>query len=345
MIRFASRNIQTFKPWLRSSRFASTLTFIETTKEGAIVPSSLSALNAAQQLGNDITALLLGSQAAAAANLLKSSVQCSKLNKVIVSGDTEYDHYLPEKITPLVVDLLKGEDYSHFVVASSAVGKNLLPRVSALLDYQPVCDIIKIQSPNTFVRPIYAGNAIETVENTQAKTLLSVRASAFDAIASGSSESASIENVDTKAEATGEDVEWEKSNLIKNERPDLSSASIVVSGGRALKDKATFDKILLPLADVLKAGIGATRAAVDSGFCDNSLQIGQTGKVVAPDLYIAVGISGAIQHLAGMKDSKKIVAINNDPDAPIYKVADYGLEGDIYEVVPELTDKLKKLQH
>ncbi|CCE91018.1 Aim45p TDEL_0C01290 [Torulaspora delbrueckii] len=344
MIRFAGKNLQNMKPWIRSSRLASTLAFIETTKEGAIVPSSLSALNAAQQLGNDITAILLGSQASAAANTLKSSIQCSKLNKVLVSGDAAYDHYLPEKVTPLIVNLLEGEDYSHFVVASSAVGKNLLPRVGALLDYQPVCDITKILDPKTFVRPIYAGNAIETVENTQAKTLLSVRASAFDAIIAGKSDKATIEDVGSE-EHSGGDVKWENAKLVESERPDLSSASTIVAGGRALKDKATFDKILLPLADTLKAGIGATRAAVDSGFCDNSLQIGQTGKVVAPDLYIAVGISGAIQHLAGMKDSKKIVAINSDPDAPIFKVADYGLEGDIYEIVPELTEKLKQLQH
>lgn len=345
MIRLASRNFQTVKPWVRSGRLASTLAFIETTKDGAIVPSSLSALNAAQQLGEDITALFLGPQGSDAALSLKSSVQCSKLTKVLVSKDAKYDHYLPEKVTPLIVDLLKGEEFSHFVVASSAVGKNLLPRVGALLDYQPVCDIIKIQGPKTFVRPIYAGNAIETVENTQAKTLLSVRASAFDAVASGSSESAVVEELTSKADESEVDVKWESANLVKNERPDLSSASTIVAGGRALKDKATFDKLLLPLADTLKAGIGATRAAVDSGFCDNSMQIGQTGKVVAPDLYIAVGISGAIQHLAGMKDSKKIVAINNDPDAPIFKTADYGLEGDIYDLVPKLTEKLKQLHN
>ncbi|QLQ79265.1 hypothetical protein HG537_0B06130 [Torulaspora globosa] len=340
MIRFASRNLKTFGLRVHRSRLASTLAFVETTKEGTILPSSLSALNAAQQLGNNITALLLGPQATAAASVLKSSVQCTKLNKVLVSDEVKYEHYLPEKVTPLLVDLLKDEEYSHFVVASSAVGKNLLPRVAALLDYQPVCDITKINDAKTFVRPIYAGNVIETVENTQPKALVSVRASAFEAVPEGTSESAVIEQISFSEGSTGLDIQWQSANLVKSARPDLSSASTIVAGGRALKDKETFDKLLVPLADALGAGIGATRAAVDSGFCDNSLQIGQTGKVVAPDLYIAIGISGAIQHLAGMKDSKKIVAINSDPDAPILKVADYSLEGDLFEIVPQLTEKL-----
>lgn len=340
MIRFAGRNLHALGSRFRSSRLASTLAFVETTKEGAIVPSSLNALTAAQQLGNDVTALLLGPQASAAASALKSSVQCTKLNKVLVSDDVKYEHYLPENVTPLLINLLKGQEYSHFVVASSAVGKNLLPRVGALLDRQPICDITNIKDAKTFVRPIYAGNAIETVENTQDKALVSVRASAFEAIPEGSTDSAVIEQISFADESTGLDVQWEGANLVKSSRPDLSSASTIVAGGRALKDKETFDKLLVPLADALGAGIGATRAAVDSGFCDNSLQVGQTGKVVAPDLYVAVGISGAIQHLAGMKDSKKIVAINSDPDAPILKVADYGLEGDLFEIVPELTEKL-----
>lgn len=342
MITFGRRGLRTLGSRLRCNRLASTLAFIETTKEGAIVPSSLNALAAAQQLGNDVTALLLGPQAPAAASMLKSTVQCSKLSKVLISEKPEFDHYLPEKVTPLLVNLLKGDEYSHFVVASSAVGKNVLPRVGALLDYQPVCDITKIKDSKTFVRPIYAGNAVETVENTQAKALISVRASAFEAAPEGSSESAVIEQVSFTDDSDALDVKWEGANLLKSARPDLSSASTIVAGGRALKDGETFEKLLVPLADTLGAGIGATRAAVDSGFCDNSLQIGQTGKVVAPDLYIAVGISGAIQHLAGMKDSKKIVAINSDPDAPIFKVADYSLEGDLYDIVPELTEKLKQ---
>lgn len=326
------------------SRFSSTLAFIETSKEGAILPSALSVLNAAQQLGNQVTALVLGSQASKSASALKSSIECEKLTRILVSNNAALDNYLPEKVTPLLVKLLQGDEYSHFVVASSAVGKNVLPRVGALLDYQPICDIIKIKDSKTFVRPIYAGNVIATVECAEPKKLISVRASSFDAIPQGSSNSAVIEDAVTVEEISNLDIKWEGENLVKSERPDLASATKIIAGGRALKDKATFEKLLVPLADTLHAGIGATRAAVDSGFCDNSLQIGQTGKVVAPDLYIAIGISGAIQHLAGMKDSKVIVAINNDPDAPIFKVADYGLEGDIYKVVPELTEALKQKQ-
>lgn len=325
----------------RSGRFASTLAFIETTKEGKIVSSSLNALTAAQQLGNPIHAVILGSQASAAASELKSSFKCDQLGKILVSNNAAFENYLPERIAPYLADLLKNDDYSHFITASNAVGKNALPRLGALLDNQPINDITKIVDATTFVRPIYAGNAIATVECSQAKKLISVRPSAFDPIPQGSSESAAIEETDVAEVEKQIDIKWEGENLVKSERPDLGSASRVVSGGRALKDKETFDKLLVPLADVLHAGIGATRAAVDNGFCDNSLQVGQTGKVVAPDLYVAVGISGAIQHLAGMKDSKVIVAINNDPEAPIFKVADYGLEGDIYQIIPELTQKLK----
>lgn len=343
MIRSVQRKLTTVTPFTYS-RFSSTLAFIETSKEGAILPSSLSVLNAAQQLGNQVTALVLGPQASTAASALKSSVECEKLTKILVSNSAVFDNYLPEKMTPLLVKLLKGDDYSHFVVASSAVGKNVLPRVGALLDYQPICDIIKIIDCKTFVRPIYAGNVIATVECTQPKKLISVRASSFDAIPQGSTDSAVVEDAVSVEDTSNLAIKWEGESLVKSERPDLASATKIIAGGRALKDKATFEKLLVPLADVLHAGIGATRAAVDSGFCDNSLQIGQTGKVVAPDLYIAIGISGAIQHLAGMKDSKVIVAINNDPDAPIFKVADYGLEGDIYKLVPELTATLKQKQ-
>lgn len=342
MINSTSRRLFVKSPLFRLNRLASTLAFIETTKEGTIVPASLNALNAARQLNNDITALVLGSKAADVALTLKSSINCEKLRRIIVAKDEEFDNYLPESVTPLLVRLLKDDEFSHFVIASSSVGKNILPRVAALLDYQPICDITKIIDPKTFVRPIYAGNAISTVECSQAKKLISIRASAFESISEGSAESAMIDESFTEDSASSDlPVRWESANLTKTKRLDLSSASKVVAGGRALKDKETFEKLLTPLADALHAGIGATRAAVDSGFCDNSLQIGQTGRVVAPDLYIAIGISGAIQHLAGMKDSRVIVAINNDPDAPIFKVADFGLEGDIYEIVPELTQKLQ----
>ncbi|CAR28472.1 hypothetical protein ZYGR_0S01030 [Zygosaccharomyces rouxii] len=345
MLRTLRFRIPTAGPFIKSHRFASTLTFIETSKDGSVVSSSLNALTAAQQLGNPIHAVILGSQASAAANALKSSVKCEKLAKILVSNNVGFDHYLPEKVAPVLARLLQNEEYSHFVAASSTVGKSNLPRLGALLDLQPISDITKIVDAKTFVRPIYAGNAIATVECSQPKKLISVRASAFEPIAQGSTDSALIEEVQGLEPESSIDIKWEGETLVKSERPDLGSASIVVAGGRALKDKETFDKILVPLADALHAGIGATRAAVDNGFCDNSLQVGQTGKVVAPDLYIAVGVSGAIQHLAGMKDSKVIVAINNDPEAPIFKVADYGLEGDVYEIVPELTQKLKEVQN
>lgn len=344
MLRTTYRKVPTTAFVSQTCKFASTLAFIESTKEGKIVPSSLNALTAAQELGNPIHAVMLGSQASATASALKSSVKCEKLDKILVSNADAFDNYLPERVAPLLAQILKSDEYTHFVTAANAIGKNTLPRLGALLDNQPINDITKIVDAKTFVRPIYAGNAIATVECSQSKKLISVRPSAFDSIPQGSTESAAVEEVKVTESKPQIDIKWEGENLIKSERPDLGSASIVVSGGRALKDKETFDKLLIPLADVLHAGIGATRAAVDNGFCDNSMQIGQTGKVVAPDLYLAIGISGAIQHLAGMKDSKVIVAINNDPEAPIFKVADYGLEGDINQVVPELTQKLKEAQ-
>ncbi|GAV54882.1 hypothetical protein ZYGR_0AS02050 [Zygosaccharomyces rouxii] len=345
MLRTLRFRIPNARLFTKSRRFASTLTFIETSKDGDIVSSSLNSLAAAAQLGNPIHAVILGSHASAAANKLKTSVQCEKLAKILVSNNVGFDHYLPEKVAPVLGQLLQNDEYSHFVTASSTVGKTNLPRLGALLDLQPINDIIKIVDTKTFVRPIYAGNAIATVECSQPKKLISIRASAFEPIAQGSTDSAAVEELQELEAESSIDIKWEGETLIQSERPDLGSASRVVTGGRALKDKENFDKILIPLADALHAGIGATRAAVDNGFCDNSLQVGQTGKVVAPDLYVAVGVSGAIQHLAGMKDSKVIVAINNDPEAPIFKVADYGLEGDVYKIVPELTQKLKEVQN
>lgn len=263
------------------------------------------------------------------------------MEKLVIFEDSKLDTCLPEELTPLLVKLLKGNDYSHFVVSSSSVGKNVLPRVGALMNIQPVCDVTVIKDPKTFIRPVYAGNIISTIECPAEKKLLSIRTSAFAPISEGSTDSVVIEK-GTDIPPCDLDVTWVKTILTKSERPDLTSALNVVTGGRALKDKETFNKLLSPLADVLHAAIGATRASVDNGLCDNSLQIGQTGKVIAPNLYIAVGVSGAVQHLAGMKDSKVIVAINNDPDAPIFNVADYGLQGDLYKIVPELTEKLRK---
>ncbi|AET41115.1 Aim45p Ecym_7273 [Eremothecium cymbalariae DBVPG len=320
-------------------RFSSTLAFVETDRTGGIAVSSLSALKAATQLGNPITALLVGSSTDAAVGQL-NELDCPQLKKIMVAKNAVYENYLPERVTPLCVELLKDQEYSHFIVSASAVGKNILPRIGALLDVQPVNDVITINNNKTFVRPIYAGNALITVEDTQSKVLISVRSSSFDMVASGSND-AVVEEAPV-VEVSDLDVKWEGASLVQSERPDLGSAVRVVSGGRGLKNKETFEKLVQPLADALGAGIGATRAAVDAGFCDNSLQVGQTGKIIAPDLYVAVGLSGAIQHLAGMKDSKTIVAINKDPEAPIFQIADYGLVGDLNEIIPRLTEKLKQ---
>lgn len=323
-----------------SSRLASTLAFVES-ESGVVSKASLSALNAAGKLNNPITAILVGSDAAEAAGNLKNSYSCEQLKDIIVIKDSQFDHYLPEKVTPSIVELLQKDEFSHFVTASSSVGKNILARIGALLDNQPISDVIEIKDPHTFVRPIYAGNILSTVKNTQQKNILSIRASSFTSLPEGSSDSASVVEKSAVADSDNISAQWESENILKSGRPELGSAKRIVSGGRALKDKETFDKLITPLADALGAGIGATRAAVDNGFCDNSLQIGQTGKVVAPELYIAAGISGAIQHLAGIKDSKVIVAINNDPEAPIFKIADYALVDDVFKALPELTEKVK----
>ena len=233
---------------------------------------------------------------------------------------------------------IKEEDVSHVFAAHTAFGKSLLPRVAAILDVQQISDITKVESEDTFVRPIYAGNAILTVKSADKIKLVTVRGTAFPAVEISDGSATVVEGADPKIESK---TEWVSESLVKSERPDLGSADRVVSGGRGLKSKEEFDRLIPPLADALGAAIGASRAAVDSGYADNSLQVGQTGKNVAPQLYLCAGISGAIQHLAGMKDSKVIAAINKDADAPIFQVADVGLVGDLFKEVPELTEKLK----
>lgn len=238
----------------------------------------------------------------------------------------------------MLVENIKKGGYTHVIAGHTAFGKSVLPRVAALLDSQQISDVTAIEDEKTFVRPIYAGNAIATVESTDAIKILTIRGTAFPAATPEAASTPIESGVDAKSEAASE---WVSEDLAKSDRPDLSTAGKVVSGGRGLKSKEEFDKVMLPLADALGAAVGASRAAVDSGYADNSLQVGQTGKVVAPQLYMAVGISGAIQHLAGMKDSKVIAAINKDPDAPIFQIADVGLVGDLFEKVPELTEKIK----
>ncbi len=316
------------------SRLASTLAIIEQANSN-LAPGSLNAITAASKIGGPITALVTGSSASViAANIAK----IDGIEKVLVASNEAYDHNLPENLAALIAENVKKGEFSHVVIPASAFGKNVLPRVSALLDSQQISDIIKVESEDTFIRPIYAGNILATVKSNDSIKLITVRTSAFPPAVEGSSSASIEEAIDPKAESQSEFI---SENLVKSERPDLGSASIIVSGGRGLKNKENFESVIFPFASSLNAAVGASRAAVDSGYADNSLQVGQTGKVVAPDLYIAVGISGAIQHLAGMKDSKTIVAINKDEEAPIFQVADLGLVADLFDAVPELTEKVK----
>lgn len=317
----------------RLQRFTHTLALLETS--GAkLTPASLSTITAAKEIKKPVTVLLVGPDAKEAAS---EAASFAGIDKVLVQSDERYAHYLPEQVSPLVVSLLKGE-YSSFVVPASSMGKGVLPRAAALLDIQPLSDVTKVIDATTFTRPTYAGNAILTVKSSDPIVMTSIRSSAFPAAEEKKADASPIEEI-APVDADCKTV-WVREELMKSDKPDLASAKIVVSGGRALKDKETFDKLLNPLAEKLGAAVGASRAAVDSGFCDNSLQVGQTGKIIAPDLYIGIGISGAIQHLAGMKDSRVIVAINKDEEAPLFNVADVGIVGDIYEIVPELTEKL-----
>ncbi|KAF5657573.1 hypothetical protein FCIRC_13197 [Fusarium circinatum] len=315
-------------------RLQSTLAILEQ-KDGVLNHSSLSAFTAAKKLGGPVHGFIAGNNIKPVAEEI---AKAEGVEKIIAVDNSAYEKGLPENYAPLLVENIKKGGYTHVIAGHTAFGKSVMPRVAALLDSQQISDITAIENENTFVRPIYAGNAIATVESSDSVKVITIRGTAF---AAGPLEggSATVEDgVDSKPESP---TEWVSEDLAKSDRPDLSTASRVVSGGRGLKSKEEFNKVMLPLADALGAAVGASRAAVDSGYADNSLQVGQTGKVVAPQLYMAVGISGAIQHLAGMKDSKVIAAINKDPDAPIFQVADVGLVGDLFEKVPELTEKVK----
>ena len=300
---------------------------------GTLNPATLAAVTAASSVGGPVHVLVAGGDDAAAA--ADEAAKIAGVEKVLLASDTAYAGQLAENIAPLVTGLMGG--YDALLAPATTTGKNIAPRVAAMLDVMQLSDIIGVEGPKTFTRPIYAGNAIATVESSDAKLVITVRGTAFDkAAAEGGS--AAVEAVSGPGDAGLS--AYVGLEATESERPELTSAGTIVSGGRALKDSETFEQVITPLADKLGADIGASRAAVDEGYVPNDYQVGQTGKIVAPNLYIAIGISGAIQHLAGMKDSKVIVAINKDPDAPIFQVADLGLVADLFDAVPELTSKL-----
>ncbi|WP_010114650.1 FAD-binding protein [Acinetobacter sp. P8-3-8] len=294
--------------------------------------ATLNVVAAAQKIGGDITVLVAGSGAQAVAD---AAAKVAGVSKVLLADDAAYANQLAENVAKLVAELGKG--YTHILAASTTTGKNILPRAAALLDVSMITDIIAVEGPKTFKRPIYAGNAIATVQSDEPIVVATVRGTAFDPVAAEGG-SAAIEAVASTGDAGIS--KFISEEIVKSERPELTAARIVVSGGRGVGSGENYHKVLDPLADKLGAAQGASRAAVDAGFVPNDMQVGQTGKIVAPDLYMAIGISGAIQHLAGMKDSKVIVAINKDEEAPINAVADYWLVGDLNTVVPELVSKL-----
>jgi len=297
----------------------------------ALKDATLAVVTAGAKLG-DVHVLVAGNGCDAVA---QAAAKVAGVAKVLVANDAAYANQLAENVAPLIADLMGG--YDAVLFPATAHGKNIAPRVAALLDVMQISDILSVESADTFTRPIYAGNAIATVQSSDAKKVITVRGTAF-AKAAAEGGSAAVEAVSGKGDAGISS--FVGAEIVKLERPELTSAKIIVSGGRALKDSETFQATIFPLADKLGAAVGASRAAVDAGYVPNDYQVGQTGKIVAPEVYVAVGISGAIQHLAGMKDSKTIIAINKDEDAPIFQVADIGLVGDLYKIVPELVEKL-----
>ncbi len=295
--------------------------------------ATLNTIAAAAKIGGDIHVLVAGHQAGEAA---KAAAAASSVKKVLHADAAHLADFLAENVASVVLGVSK--NYSHIVAPATSNGKNVMPRVAALLDVQQISEIVAVESPDTFVRPIYAGNALATVKSKDAIKVITVRTTGFDAVGIGNN--ASIESISVPADSGLSS--FVSREVSKSERPELTAAKIIVSGGRGMGNGENFKKVLEPLADKLGAAMGASRAAVDAGFVPNDWQVGQTGKIVAPELYFAVGISGAIQHLAGMKDSRVIVAINKDEEAPIFQVADYGVVGDLFQVVPALIEELKK---
>jgi electron transfer flavoprotein alpha subunit len=302
----------------------------------ALKDATNKALTAAKQLGGEVHILVAGQNCKAVA---ETAAKLDGVSKVLLADGAAYAHMLAEPIAALIVAL--AAPYDTLMAPATTTGKNIMPRVAALLDVMQISDVTKVVAPDTFERPIYAGNAVQTVRSAEKKRVITVRTAAFQATSQGSA-SAPIESTAAVADPALSGFVGEE--LSKSERPELTSAKIIISGGRAMQNRENFTKYIEPVADKLGAAIGASRAAVDAGYAPNDWQVGQTGKVVAPDLYIAVGISGAIQHLAGMKDSKVIVAINKDEEAPIFQVADYGLVADLYQALPELAAELDKVK-
>lgn len=304
-----------------------------------ITPITFNAISAAQKIGGSVEVLLITSQPE---ELTPQLEKANGINKVLVASHKSFDQLLAERMAPVIVNLQKKSPFTHIVAGANAFGACLLPRVAAKLDVQPISGVIGISSPDTFIRPIYGGQAIQTYKAKDGLKIFTARATAFQQLGENPSAKASIEQVEvpsTEIEKIAEVNQLLGQELNKSERPDLNSASTVVSGGRGVKSKENFD-LVYKLAEKLNAAVGASRAAVDAGFVPNDMQVGQTGKMIAPELYIALGISGAIQHLSGMKDSKTIVAINKDPEAPIFQIADLGLEADLFKAVPEMLEKL-----
>ncbi|XP_071447198.1 electron transfer flavoprotein subunit alpha, mitochondrial [Hetaerina americana] len=325
------RGSQKFSTLLR--RFQSTLVIAEHNNE-KLNPITLNTLTAAKKVGGEVTVLVAGTKCGPVAEQLSKA---SGLSRVLVAENDAFTGFLPESLTPLILASQKQFNFTHILAGATAFGKSLLPRVAAKLDVSPISEIIDVKGPDTFVRTIYAGNAILTLKCKDPIKVITVRGTNFEAakLEGGSSKTETAPAGEYKTDLA----QFVSQELTKSDRPELTSAKVIVSGGRGMKSGENF-KLLYDLADKLNAAVGASRAAVDAGYVPNDLQIGQTGKIVAPELYIAVGISGAIQHLAGMKDSKTIVAINKDPEAPIFQVADHGLVADLFKAVPELTQKL-----
>lgn len=297
----------------------------------SLKPATLNTVAAATQIDSDVHLLVVGSECQ---TVVEQASQVAGVTKVLVADNAVYEHQLAENVSKLIVEIASG--YSHILAPATTTGKNTLPRVAALLDVAQLSDVIKVVSPDTFVRPIYAGNAIATFKTTDTVKILTIRSTGFDPAAS---DGGNAEREVLSQAIASDRSRFVKEQLAESDRPELTAASVIISGGRGMGNGENF-KLLEGVADKLGAAIGASRAAVDAGFVPNDLQVGQTGKTVAPDLYIAVGISGAIQHLAGMKDSKVIVAINKDEEAPIFQVADYGLVADLFDAVPELEKSL-----